>query len=213
MSSTRYCIGVFGLVAMHGVFYAATGAIDGAIGAKVMQDAGYEGYHVLQSVRMGAAGGAVVGAAVGLTKELLHALDQKFEFLPRDPNLRAIKHYQQTVELGVGEIILSIASMAASGALGFKMLMHFMTMSLQQAVIALTVGSSIMCAASLALVACCYCCVVCCVGALAKQPTTPDYDMGTFRKASLGSIFASMSQAPAPAPVRQPVVELPAYSP
>ena len=214
MSSTRYVLGVFGIMTVHGLVYAASGAVDGAIGAKVMQDAHHDGYNVLQSVRAGAAGGAVVGAAIGLAKEMLHLLDQRFHFIPREENQRTSRHFDQGVELLVAETVLAIGSMAASGALGYKMLTQHLTMTLQHVVIALTVGSAVLSAAALALLVCCCACVACCVkgGLKLKQSNTddsaPDLNVASIRKWSLGSMLSSTaSSAPAPE-----VVEVPAYT-
>lgn len=213
MSTTRKLTIILGKSALNGLCYAAGGAIDGAIGAKVMEDGGHSGYDVLESVRVGAAGAAVVGTAVGLLKEFLHLLDQKYHFLGRDDDVRDKKHFDQSFELMMGEIVLGIGTMAAAGALGHEMLLSIAEMSLSASVVALSVGAAVMAAACLALFCCCYSCLCCCKAVRndsenrAEAPSFRD-----LRKTSIGDMFrkasASRGDVEAPAPDVK-VVEVP----
>lgn len=184
--STARTFRVIGIAAMHGVLYSSIGALDGAVGAKIMRDAGHDSYKVLESVRAGAAGAAIVGTAMGLFKEMLHLLDQQYEFLPREAAVREWPHMDSSIEKTLAEMVFSILSMSAAGALGHLMLHKIAEMSLGQAVAALAVGATVIAGAFLAVFCCCYACGRCWLGIGGK-----DKNDGV-RKESLRSIFASL---------------------
>jgi len=154
---------VLGKIVLAGAGYAAGGTIAGSIGAKVMQDAGYDGYDILEAVRTGAAGGAVVGATIGILKELFHLIDVKYH-ITSDEDRDFHRGYEHTWEKFVGEMVVSIGAMAAAGAIGHEMLMEIAKMSLGMTVAALAVGEAVFAGAFLALGACCCCCLLCCKG-------------------------------------------------
>ena len=225
MCSTRKIAKMVGVAAINGAVYAACGAIDGAIGGRVMRDAHHDGYSVIESVRMGAAGGAVIGAAIGLSKEILHVLDKEFHFLCRSDEARSKDHFDNSIESTIGELILGIATMAAAGALGHEMLREMTHMSLAMSAVALSVGSAVFAGAFLALACCCMGCLCClaltkaCVSgdsgprASIELPSFSDFrktsisDVGTmgemFRKVSMPSGGGDV-EAPKEAPVSTP---------
>ncbi len=197
MMSTARTFRVIGIAAMHGVLYSSIGALDGAIGGKIMRDAGHDSYKVLESVRAGAAGAAIVGTAMGLFKEMLHLFDQQYEFLPREAAERERPHMDHSIEKAMAEIVFSILSMSAAGALGHLMLHKIAEMSLGQAVAALAVGATVIAAAFLAVFCCCFACGLCletfCEGCwLGIWGKDKKDDVPAVRKESLSSIFASI---------------------
>jgi hypothetical protein len=198
---------VLGKIALNGAGYAAGGAMDGAIGAKIMLDAGYDSYNILETVRAGAAGGAVVGAAVGIVKEIFHYIDVKYHITSDED--RDFHHgYQHTEEKFIGEMIVSIALMAASGALGHEMLQAIAEMSLGMTAAALAVGSAVMAGACLAL----FCCCFACAKGLGVKHRHEDSDSHMPRlsamRASIGSMWARDN-----APQAEEVVATPASAP
>lgn len=164
MCSTRNIAKILGKAAVNGVIYSAFGAIDGAVGAAVMRRAHHTSYDVLESVRVGAAGAAVIGGAAGFAKELIHVLDKEFHFLPRSDEARNKDHFDNTIETAIGELIIGLATMAASGALGHEMLKSITQMSLAMCAFSLFVGSATIAGAFAALFCCCAACCCCLAG-------------------------------------------------
>jgi len=223
MCSSRKIAKILGIAAINGALYAAGGAINGAIGASVMRDAHHDGYNVLESVRMGAAGGAVIGAAIGMVKEILHVLDKEFDILCRSDEARNKDHFDNSIQTAVGELILSLATITASGALGHEMLKDMIHMSLQMSVVALLVGSAVFAGAFLALACCCIGCCLCLAASKACLQSSNDSSprvsiqmpsFGDFRKTSIhdvgamGEMFRKVSigdvEAPKEAPATTP---------
>ena len=127
MSTAR---GLLGEMIITGAGAAAHGALAGAVGAKILESAGYAGYSVLEATRMGAAGGAVLGAGVGFVSGL---------FVSRNKDEEQSKSFKELV----GAIALTTGMSTVSGVLGHAMLNSIVEMPLEKIAAAMATGSGV----------------------------------------------------------------------
>ena len=192
---------IIGKLILNGAVYATGGAMNGAVGAKILSDGGYTGYSVLEATRVGAAGNAVVGASIGIFKELTSRIccDESNKNKNRKADIAKI----------LGEIALSVGTTTLGGMLGHTMLKQIADMSLEKTAAAMAVGSSTIIGAATALVLVGGCCaligcgtyVAYSVGASTETiPQAMHNKFGNFFSSGAGNQIETPVGTPPPAP-------------
>lgn len=128
--------------------HAALGAVSGAIGAKILIDAGYEGYSVLETTRAGAVGNIIMGAGVGCIKACT--------FFNRPSRVQQDGTF---IALTICEGVASVGTTILGGVLGRVMINTIAEMPLSKIAAAMAVGNGALIAAITVLalmIACCY---------------------------------------------------------
>jgi hypothetical protein len=112
------------------VGFSVVDGVSGILGASILDGAGYSGYDLQKAGEAGLVGGAIVGMAVGTL--------QASEIIPFQ--------YRDNIDQ-----MLSIASPALSGVIGYAILKSLVDIDLTKTVAALSLGGGIFSAVNLAL--------------------------------------------------------------
>lgn len=181
MTTSRLLVKMVGVSASH----AAYGAAAGAIGAAVLKNHGHIGYIVSEATNVGAAGNAVIGAAVGLLDGLTELCGIEVE---------SSNSFWSHMTAGV-------ALSTLGGMLGHAMLKSSAEMTLEKTAAAVATGGGVLvgCTAALYLLAIC-CNVYAGKEAANEAAKTRVLHGALFNRTSLPTTISMPTQPPISAP-------------